>query len=393
MCSQTLTQPSSNGRGQREGMAKKLRIGVIFGGRSGEHEVSIRSARSVIEAMDTSKYEVVPIAITKTGNWLAPALSAKLLPKGTQQRLSARELGSSKADVSIIGDPSRRGLARLESGARAEPVDVIFPVLHGTFGEDGTIQGLFEMAALPFVGCGTLASACGMDKVTMKALFREAGLPICKHTWLLRSEFEDEPEKVLRRLVKEIGFPAFVKPANLGSSVGVSKASDKKSLTRAIKLAARYDRKIMVEETVEGREIECAVIGNDDPKASLPGEYVVHEESARFLDYTEKYSSTGRVEFVVPARVSKPVTKRIQKMAVEAYQAIDASGLSRVDFFLKPEGQLLINEINTLPGLTDVSGFPKMWAASGIPFPRVIDQLIELAVERHRERARNETSI
>ncbi len=393
MCSQTLTQPSSNGRGQREGMAKKLRIGVIFGGRSGEHEVSIRSARSVIEAMDTSKYEVVPIAITKTGNWLAPALSAKLLPKGTQQRLSARELGSSKADVSIIGDPSRRGLARLESGARAEPVDVIFPVLHGTFGEDGTIQGLFEMAALPFVGCGTLASACGMDKVTMKALFREAGLPICKHTWLLRSEFEDEPEKVLRRLVKEIGFPAFVKPANLGSSVGVSKASDKKSLTRAIKLAARYDRKIMVEETVEGREIECAVIGNDDPKASLPGEYVVHEESARFLDYTEKYSSTGRVEFVVPARVAKPVTKRIQKMAVEAYQAIDASGLSRVDFFLKPEGQLLINEINTLPGLTDVSGFPKMWEASGVPFPQIIDQLIELAIERHRERARNETSI
>jgi len=374
-------------------MAKKLRIGVIFGGRSGEHEVSIRSARSVIEAMDTSKYEVVPIAITKTGNWLAPALSAKLLPKGTQQRLSARELGSSKADVSIIGDPSRRGLARLESGARAEPVDVIFPVLHGTFGEDGTIQGLFEMAALPFVGCGTLASACGMDKVTMKALFREAGLPICKHTWLLRSEFEDEPEKVLRRLVKEIGFPAFVKPANLGSSVGVSKASDKKSLTRAIKLAARYDRKIMVEETVEGREIECAVIGNDDPKASLPGEYVVHEESARFLDYTEKYSSTGRVEFVVPARVAKPVTKRIQKMAVEAYQAIDASGLSRVDFFLKPEGQLLINEINTLPGLTDVSGFPKMWEASGVPFPQIIDQLIELAIERHRERARNETSI
>jgi len=374
-------------------MAKKLRIGVIFGGRSGEHEVSIRSARSVIEAMDTSKYEVVPIAITKTGNWLAPALSAKLLPKGTQQRLSARELGSSKADVSIIGDPSRRGLARLESGARAEPVDVIFPVLHGTFGEDGTIQGLFEMAALPFVGCGTLASACGMDKVTMKALFREAGLPTCKHTWLLRSEFEDEPEKVLRRLVKEIGFPAFVKPANLGSSVGVSKASDKKSLTRAIKLAARYDRKIMVEETVEGREIECAVIGNDDPKASLPGEYVVHEESARFLDYTEKYSSTGRVEFVVPARVAKPVTKRIQKMAVEAYQAIDASGLSRVDFFLKPEGQLLINEINTLPGLTDVSGFPKMWEASGVPFPQIIDQLIELAIERHRERARNETSI
>src|SRR5205814_2888087 len=177
-------------------MAKKLRIGVIFGGRSGEHEVSIRSARAVIEAIDTSKYEVVPIAISKTGNWLAPAVSAKLLPKGTQQRLSAHVLGQSKADVAVIGDPSRRGLARLENTAKSEPVDVVFPVLHGTFGEDGTIQGLLEMAAIPFVGCGTLASACGMDKVTMKALFREAGLAICKHTWLLRSEFEHEPEKV-----------------------------------------------------------------------------------------------------------------------------------------------------------------------------------------------------
>jgi D-alanine-D-alanine ligase len=374
-------------------MAKKLRIGVIFGGRSGEHEVSIRSARSVIEAMDTSKYEVVPIAITKTGNWLAPAVSAKLLPKGTQRRLSARVLGQSKANVSIIGDPSRRGLARLDTSGKAEPLDVVFPVLHGTFGEDGTIQGLLEMAAVPFVGCGTLASACGMDKVTMKALFREAGLPICKYTWLLRSEFEHERERVLRRVVKEIGFPAFVKPANLGSSVGISKASDKKSLAHAIDLAARYDRKIMVEEAIEGRELECAVIGNDDPQASLPGEYVIHEESARFLDYTEKYSSTGHVEFVVPARVSKAVARKIQKMAVEAYQAIDASGLSRVDFFLKPEGQLLVNEINTLPGLTDVSGFPKMWEASGVPFSQIIDRLIEMAIERHRERVRNETSI
>ncbi len=374
-------------------MAKKLRIGVIFGGRSGEHEISIRSARSVIEAMDTSKYEVVPIAITKSGNWLAPAVAAKLLPKGTQRRLSARALGQSRADAAIIGDPSRRGLARLDGNGKAEPLDVVFPVLHGTFGEDGTIQGLLEMAAVPFVGCGTLASSCGMDKVTMKALFREAGLPICKFTWLLRSEFEHEPEKVLRRAAKEIGFPAFVKPANLGSSVGISKATDKKSLAHAIELAARYDRKIMVEEAVDGREIECAVIGNDDPQASLPGEYVIHEESARFLDYTEKYSSTGNVEFVVPARISKAVMKKIQTMAVKAYKAIDASGLSRVDFFLKRDGELLVNEINTLPGLTDVSGFPKMWEASGVPFSQIIDQLIELAIERHRERARNETSI
>ena len=375
-------------------MAKKLRIGVIFGGRSGEHEVSVRSAGSVIQAMDASKYEVVPIAITKEGNWLAPAVAAELLPEKARGLLSSRASSGDKEDVTIVGDPSRRGLVRLDTnGEPAEPLDVIFPVLHGTYGEDGTIQGLLEMAAVPFVGCGTLASACGMDKAIMKALFKDAGLPICDYIWFLRSEWERAGEKVLRRVIRQIGFPAFVKPANLGSSVGVSKATDRATLSRAIKLAGRYDRKIMVEEAIDGREIECAVIGNDKPQASLPGEYVVHDEAARFLDYTEKYSSTGHVEFVVPAHVSKAVTKRIQKMAVTAYQAIDGSGLSRVDFFLRPDGQLLVNEINTLPGLTDVSGFPKMWKATGIPFARVIDQLIEFAIERHRERARNETSI
>ena len=374
-------------------MPKKLRIGVIFGGRSGEHEVSVRSARSVIEAIDKSKYEVVPIAIGKEGNWLAPAAAAELLPKKTRRLLSSRARGGPKEDVAIIGDPSRSGLMRLDSDESSEPLDVVIPVLHGTYGEDGTIQGLLEMAAIPFVGCGTLASACGMDKVVMKALFRDAGLPICNYIWFLRSEWEAASDKVSRRVVRQIGFPAFVKPANLGSSVGVSKANDKTSLAKAIDLAARYDRKIIVEELVDGREIECAVIGNDDPQASLPGEYVVHDEAARFLDYTEKYSSTGHVDFVVPARVSKATAKKIQQMAVKAYQAIDASGLSRVDFFLKLDGSLMVNEVNTLPGLTDVSGFPKMWEASGIPFPRIIDQLIEFAIERHRERARNETSI
>ena len=375
-------------------MAKKLRIGVIFGGRSGEHEVSVRSARSVIDAIDKSKYEVVPIAITKEGNWLAPAAAAELLPAETQRRLSTQALGESRSDVAIVGDPSRQSLMALgDDQTKAQALDVVFPVLHGTFGEDGTLQGLLEMASIPFVGCGTLASSCGMDKVTMKALFKEAGLPICRHTWLLRSEWESNPAKVFSRIKREIGFPCFVKPANLGSSVGVSKAADKASLTKAIDLAARYDRKIMVEELVDGREIECGVIGNDEPRASLPGEYVIHEESARFLDYTEKYSGTGNNEFIVPARISKSTIKRIQKMAAIAYKAIDASGLSRVDFFLKPDGELLINEINTLPGLTDVSGFPKMWAATGIPFAKVIDHLIELAIERHGERSRNETSI
>jgi len=374
-------------------MKNKLRVGIIFGGRSGEHEVSVRSAKSVIEAIDKSKYEIVPIAITKEGNWLAPAAAAALLPAATQRLLSKQDLGQAKTDVAIIGDPSRRGLMKLDGGAKSERLDVVFPVLHGTFGEDGTIQGLLEMAAIPFVGCGTLASACGMDKVTMKALFKEAGLAICRHTWLRRSDWENDRAKVTRRVVREIGFPCFVKPANLGSSVGVSKATDKVSLARAIELAARYDRKIMVEELVEGRELECAVMGNDEPRASLPGEYVIHEESARFLDYTEKYSNTGNVEFIVPARISKSIIKKIQAMAVRAYKAIDASGLSRVDFFLKKDGSLLVNEVNTLPGLTDVSGFPKMWEATGVPFPRVIDQLIGFAIERHRERARNETSI
>jgi D-alanine-D-alanine ligase len=375
-------------------MPKKLRIGVIFGGRSGEHEVSIRSARAVIEGLDSAKYEVVPIAITKEGNWLAPAAAAELLPADTQGLLSSQTRGGNREDVAIIGDPSRSGLVRLDTnGKPTEQLDVVFPVLHGPYGEDGTLQGLLEMAAVPFVGGGTLASACGMDKVIMKALFRNAGLPICEYAWLLRSQYERDAKQVLSRMTRQIGFPAFVKPANLGSSVGISKASDRKSLAKAIELAARYDRKIIVEQAVDGRELECAVIGNDRPQASLPGEYVVHDEAARFLDYTEKYSSTGNVEFVVPANVSKATAKKIQQMAVKAFQAIDGSGLSRVDFFLKKDGDLVVNEINTLPGLTDVSGFPKMWAASGIPFPLVIDQLIELALERHGERGRNETSL
>jgi D-alanine-D-alanine ligase len=375
-------------------MGKRLRIAVIFGGRSGEHEVSIRSARAVIEAADASRYEIVPIAITQEGNWLAPAAAAELLPAATQRFLSARTRNGEKEDVMIAGDPSRAGLMRLNSnGAAAEPIDVVFPVLHGTYGEDGTIQGLLEMAAVPFVGCATLASSCGMDKVTMKALFKDAGLPICKYLWFLRTEWEKAPDKIFRRVNRDIGFPAFVKPANLGSSVGISKADNKASLRRSIELAARYDRKIIVEAAVTGRELECAVMGNDQPRASQPGEYIVHDQAARFLDYHEKYAGTGHVEFVVPARISKATTKQIQRMAVEAFQAIDGAGLSRVDFFLQPDGQLLVNEINTLPGLTDVSGFPKMWEASGIPFPRVIDQLVELAIERHREHARNETSI
>ncbi len=375
-------------------MAKKLRVGVIFGGRSGEHEVSIRSARAIVESLDRRKFEAVPIAITKKGKWLAPAQSAQLLPPAVHNLLAAD--GPARGDVALIGDPSHKGLISLESNAQslvAEKLDVVFPALHGTYGEDGTLQGLLEMADVPYVGCGVLASACGMDKVTMKSLFVEAGLPICKHIWFLRSQWRSNPAKVIRKVVSELGLPCFVKPANLGSSVGVSRAKDRKSLSDAIDLAAEYDRKIIVEEELIAREIECAVLGNDEPKASLPGEYVVHDEAARFLDYTEKYSSTGRVDFVVPAPLSKSMTTKIQRMAIRAFQSIDGTGLARVDFFLpRNGGDLVINELNTMPGLTEVSGYPKMWAASGLPFSRMLETLIELAFERHRDKSLTKTS-
>ncbi len=376
---------------------KKLRVGVIFGGRSGEHEVSVRSARAVIDALDPRKYEVVPIAITKEGKWLSSAEASRLLPEATKLLLTDKVISEERQPSALIGDLSGNGLVAESKDYernQAQPLDVVFPVLHGTYGEDGTIQGWLEMVGMPYVGCGVLASSCGMDKVTMKALFKEAGLPICRHTWFLRKTWENDRQSILRRTVRELGFPCFVKPANLGSSVGVSRATDKASLERAIELAARYDRKVIIEEGLDAREIECAVMGNEAPEASLPGEYVVRDKLAAFLDYTEKYSNTGHVEFIVPAPLSKAVTRRIQQMATRAFQAVDGTGLARVDFFLRRDtNELLINELNTMPGLTDVSGYPKMWAASGIPFPQVIERLIQLALEHHREKSRNETSI
>ncbi len=378
-------------------MGKKLRVGVIFGGRSGEHEVSIRSARAVIESIDRKKHDVLPIAINKEGKWLSPPDAARLLPESAQRSISREVNSKGGGDVAIIGDPSHTGLISLEANGRplpSEKLDVIFPVLHGPYGEDGTLQGLLEMANIPYVGCGVLGSACGMDKVTMKLLFRQAGLPICKYTWFLRSQWRTNCAGVMRKIIRTLGFPCFVKPANLGSSVGVSKAIDKASLINSVELAAQYDRKIIVEEAVDGREIECAVLGNDEPEASLPGEYVVYDDAARFLDYTEKYTDTGHVRFVVPASVTKTQVARIQRMALQAFQAVDGAGLARVDFFLTRDDQrLLVNELNTMPGLTDVSGYPKMWAASGVSFPSLIDRLIELAFERHREKSLNKTSL
>lgn len=377
-------------------MEKKIRVAVIFGGRSGEHEVSIRSAQSVIAALSSLKqYEVVPLAIDKTGRWLPAGETLQLLPAELSDKFSKTQNPGEDA-VAILGDPSQRGLTFINKqnrGTTNAPVDVVFPLLHGTFGEDGTIQGLLEMAGLPYVGCGVLASSTGMDKVTMKALFHQAGLPNCNYTWFPRFKWERERARVGRRVAKQIGFPCFVKPANLGSSVGISRATDLTSLEQSIELAARYDRRIIVEEGLDAREIECAVLGNNEPMASLPGEYVLHDKSAAFLDYTEKYASTGHVEFTVPAPLSKPLTARIQKMAIKAFQVIDGAGLARVDFFLtRDTHKLYVNEINTMPGLTDVSGYPKMWAGSGLAFTEVINRLIELAFERAREKARNQTT-
>jgi D-alanine-D-alanine ligase len=367
-------------------LSKKIRVGVIFGGRSGEHEVSLRSAESVINALDRNKYEIVPIAITKQGKWLASSEATNLLP--------ATVLESADQHVAIFGDPTERGLARFTGDGQPEGsdrLDVVIPILHGTYGEDGTIQGLLEMADLPYVGCGVLASAAGMDKVIMKRLFREAGLPIVNLTHFLRTQWEADAEKIEARVIDEIGFPCFVKPANLGSSVGISKATDGESLKAAITLAAKYDRKIIVEEGIDGRELEVSVLGNDQPIVSLPGEIV--PQTAEFYDYKAKYLDDDGARLIIPAELDGEAEAQIQQLAIRAFQAIDGSGLARVDFFLECKTKrLIVNEINTLPGFTSISMYPKLWEASGISYRELIDRLIELAFERHREKSRNVTS-
>lgn len=365
----------------------KTRVGVIFGGRSGEHEISIRSAKTLIEQIDHEKYDCLPIAIAKDGSWLNATDSLQLFPVET------RDLFSKRFGNSLNNGGLSCLTGSITATASKDTLDVVFPVLHGTYGEDGTIQGLFEMADIPYVGCGVLASSTGMDKAFMKTLFRDAGLPICDYVWFLRDEWAANRETTVSQVADKLGFPCFVKPANLGSSVGVSKATDHGTLSLAIELAAEYDRKIIVEEGIEMREIECAVMGNDQPVASLPGEYIIRDSTKAFLDYTEKYSGTGNNEFVVPSPVSDELSNKIRQMAITAFKAIDGSGLARVDFFLRSDnGALLVNEINTMPGLTDASGFPKMWTGSGKPFTQVIDELIQLAIERHEDKKRNKTN-
>jgi len=390
---------------------KKLRVGILFGGRSGEHEVSLLSAASVLNAIDKQKYEVVPIGITKEGRWLTDSHAERLLRGEKGQPESGRHLRAgdpeatpgavvlAKGEAVIVPPvPQAHGLAPFESAAgpmqKGIDVDVIFPVLHGTFGEDGTIQGLLELADIPYVGAGVLGSAAGMDKDIMKQLFAFAGLKIVKHVTILRSQWEKDPKKVAKMVERKLKYPVFVKPANLGSSVGISKAHDRKELGPAIKVAAEYDRKIVIEEGVGGkkhkaRELECAVLGNDEPVASTVGEIV---PAAEFYDYNAKYIDEGS-QPVIPAKISKKQMKEVQEMAVRAFKSVDCSGLARVDFLMDPKnGKLYLNEINTMPGFTSISMYPKMWAASGLEYPKLIDRLIELALERHAEKKKNRYS-
>ncbi|HEV8335667.1 MAG TPA: D-alanine--D-alanine ligase family protein [Candidatus Polarisedimenticolia bacterium] len=359
-------------------MAKRIRVGVIFGGRSVEHDVSLVSARSVLRHLDPGRYEVIAIGITRAGKWVTAADPGQLIDRGLDWE-GAEEcvLPADPAAGGFIRHP-RAGAAPL-----AEPLDVVFPVLHGGQGEDGTLQGLLELADLPYVGAGVMASSVGMDKDMMKRVFREAGLPVVASRTLLRSRWPEAREGLMKELPAELGFPCFVKPANTGSSVGISKARDARQLADGIVLAFRYDRKAVVEAAVDAREIECSVLGNDDPIASVPGEIVPCNE---FYDYEAKYLDEGS-RLIIPAELPADRAEEVRRVAVEAFRAVDGAGMARVDFFLdRKSGRLVLNELNTIPGFTPISMYPKLWEAAGIPYSELLDRLILLALERHREK-------
>jgi D-alanine-D-alanine ligase len=395
---------------------KKIRVGILFGGKSGEHEISLLSAASVSKAIDQNKFEVVPIGITKEGRWVTSADAERLLHgtpgEGARATLRAGDpqatpgaavLHNGEA-VIVPPEPQKSGAATMtpfqsdgltrRASDRAINVDVIFPVLHGTFGEDGTIQGLLELAEIAYVGAGVLGSAAGMDKDVMKSLFRAAGLPIVKHVSFLRGQWKAAPKKIKKLVESKLKYPVFVKPANLGSSVGISKAHEANELGPAIDEAAKFDRKIVVEEGVGGkknkaREIECAVLGNDQPEASVPGEIV---PGAEFYDYSAKYLDEGS-QLIIPAKLSQAETRKVQRLAVAAFRAVDCAGLARVDFLMDPKTRkIYLNEINTMPGFTSISMYPKLWAATGVPYPELIERLIKLGMERHQEKKENQYS-
>jgi D-alanine-D-alanine ligase len=367
-------------------MERKVRVGIIFGGRSGEHEVSLLSARGVMSAIDKEKYEVVPIGITKAGQWLASG--------DPMQALSAGITAASKP-AALLAEPSQRGLMRLDeqeeslTAIEISQLDVVFPILHGPYGEDGTVQGLLELAGLPYVGAGVTASAVGMDKVLFKDVMRAHGLPVVPYLAFKRKAWAQDAEEVLDRIEAEIGYDCFIKPANLGSSVGISKAHNRDELRAALDEAAVYDRKLLVEVAIDAREIEVSVLGNDEPIASLPGEIVPCNE---FYDYAAKYLDQES-ELLIPANVPAGTSALIRRLAVEAYLAIDCAGMARADFLLdRRTDELYINEVNTLPGFTPISMYPKLWEASGIPYSDLIDRLLQLALERYDDKGRSATS-
>jgi D-alanine-D-alanine ligase len=371
---------------------RSLRVGVVFGGRSGEHEVSLASAASVMAALQEKGHAVVPIGISREGQWVVGgdplhALAAQARvglpsedPTGSVKKALANRAESSEALESTA-------LARTEPAGSLpqelrQALDVVVIMLHGPYGEDGTIQGLLELADVPYVGAGVLASAVGMDKVMMKTVFRAHGLPIVEYESVLRHEWKSAPAAVRRRIAERIGFPCFVKPSNLGSSVGISKVGAAAELPAALDEAARYDRRLVVERAVRAREIEVGVLGNDEPRASLPGEITYAGE---WYDYSTKYAE-GQAKLVVPAPVSPDITARLQTLAIAAFRAIDGAGMARVDFFLEDD-RVLVNEINTIPGFTATSAYARLWEASGIPYRDLVEQLVALALERARERS------
>jgi D-alanine-D-alanine ligase len=363
----------------------RLKIGVLFGGRSGEHEISIRSAESVMRALDPERYDIVPVGITKEGWWMTGPDTLDIM-KGVISDGVVRE-------CILPADPSSGGLLLLtrDGDMRHEPIDVVFPVLHGTFGEDGTVQGLCELAGLPYVGAGVLGSAAGMDKVVQKQLFRQAGLPVVEFLACSAAAVAADPRPIRAEAERRLGYPMFVKPANLGSSVGISKAKDSASLLEALRAAAAFDRKIIIERAVpDAREIEVAVLGNDELIASQPGELFPSNE---FYDYNAKYVDNA-TDLCIPAKLPPEEAGRIRDMALGAFRAVDCEGFARVDFLLsRSTGELVLNEINTIPGFTSISMYPKLMEAAGIPYPELLDRLIDLATRRHEEQQRLRRSV
>lgn len=373
---------------------KKIRVGLVFGGRSGEHEVSLASAKAVQANLDPEKYEIVPIGITKTGSWLLGTEPLQLQAAEQQAHAAIDITATQKTTaVTLTGDPNVRRLIPVQSGpdlGSQGALDVIFPVMHGTYGEDGSLQGLLDMANVPYIGCGVLGAALGMDKEKMKMIFDAAGLPNVAYTVFRRNEWERSPETVLDRVEQRLSYPMFVKPANLGSSVGINKAHNRQELTHAINVAAEFDRKVIVEQGIDCREFECAVLGNDEPLASVVGEIVSSNE---FYDYRAKYID-GKSQAVIPAEIPQETAEEMRRQAIQAFAALDLNGLSRVDFFMeRATGKVYINEVNTMPGFTEISMYPKLWEASGLSYPQLLDRLIELALERHEDRQRNRTSM